>query len=127
MRRQFNAALDMMNTAVEGQAVPLPTAAGPAGAFASRWATGSEAEERPAAGPGSAAAAAAAADLSLRALVERFAEEHSVQFMPKFGRFQDGMQVRGTVSRFVVVVGWGCSCKSELLCVPAPLYSPSLS
>jgi hypothetical protein len=35
----------------------------------------------------------ASADLSLRDLVQRFAEEHSITFLPKFGRFHDGLQV----------------------------------
>ena len=33
--------------------------------------------------------------LSLRELVERFAEEHDVPFMPKPGRMHGGMQVYG--------------------------------
>lgn len=38
VRRQFNAALDMMNTAVDGAVPPLA----PQGAYASRWATQEE-------------------------------------------------------------------------------------
>jgi len=61
-------------------------------------------QHSPAAEAGAASKATAAAmgmgapsssELTLRDLVQRFAEEYSVQFMPKFGRFQDGQQVRG--------------------------------
>ena len=36
---------------------------------------------------------ASSSDLTLRDLVQRFAEEHSVTFLPKIGRFHDGLQV----------------------------------
>jgi tuftelin-interacting protein 11 len=34
-----------------------------------------------------------ASELTLRDLVQQFAEEHGVPFVPKFGRFHDGLQV----------------------------------
>ncbi len=40
-----------------------------------------------------------AAELTLRDLVQRFAEEYSIQFLPKFGRFQDGQQVQSSKPR----------------------------
>lgn len=59
-----------------------------------------------AAGPAAGKAAAAAmglgtsaAELTLRDLVQRFAEEYSIQFLPKFGRFQDGQQVQSSKPR----------------------------
>ena len=113
IKRQFNTALNMMNTAVEGAVPPLPTAAtGPppaaaapmGGAFASRWAgeadvvAAAEAQARESAAAAAAArglgvSTPSASELTLRDLVQRYAEEHSISFMPKFGRFQDGLQV----------------------------------
>lgn len=101
VRRQFNAALDMMNSAVDGQTVAMP-AVGPASAYASRWADGADGVEAGGAGAGgsgrgvglgSGAGVGAGVELSLRDLVARFAEEAGVQFMPKFGRYHDGLQV----------------------------------
>lgn len=110
LRRQFNAALDMMNTAVDGHVMPPPgtagstagagaAAGGPASAYASRWATGEdmsgEAAQPPLPKPSAAAVGAGGSEPSLKELVQRFAEENSIQFMPKFGRYQDGLQVGG--------------------------------
>ena len=88
VRHQFNVALDSMNSSVEG---------GPAAA-ASRW-TDSTASgyPPPAAAPPpplpSSTYAIPASELTLRDLVQQFAEEHGVAFVPKFGRFHDGLQV----------------------------------
>lgn len=98
VRRQFNAALDMMNQAVDGQAVPAP-ATGPASAFASRWA--SDGAQQEAAPPLPRPTLAGGAEPSLKDMVAHFAEENSIQFMPKFGRYQDGLQVSGCMG-----LGW---------------------
>jgi len=102
IRRQFTAALDAMNSAVEGKPVDASAGAAP---FHSRWSTDAAAAGADsAAGAGAAARGAfggagmapappAASELTLKDLVQRFAEEHSISFMPKFGRFHDGLQV----------------------------------
>jgi tuftelin-interacting protein 11 len=92
VRAQLNYALDLMNSAVDG--APLPpyqpplqagTAAGTAGA--SYGAAG------PAPAPSVAPYSAAAAELTLKDLVQRFAEEAGVDFLPKPGRSVDGQPV----------------------------------
>lgn len=92
VRAQFTAALDAMNSAVDGRTVPA--------AAAGRWAGDGGAAAAAAAAPAAPAAPIAppstgrpAPELTLKELVQRFAEEHDVSFMPKFGRFQDGLQV----------------------------------
>ncbi len=102
VRRQFNAALDLMNNAVEGGGL------GPGGDFAAaaasaavggRWGMPEPSEASTTGGRAGAPAAVApshwapAAELTLKDLVQRFAEESDVEFMPKIGRFQDGLQV----------------------------------
>ncbi len=87
VRANFNHALNMMNSAADGAPLPPPA---------------------PAAVPGVGAAAAGAAagaapisngrggfvpELSLRELVARFSEESGVEFLPKPGRYHDGLQV----------------------------------
>jgi tuftelin-interacting protein 11 len=114
VRRQFNAALDLMNSAVDGRA-PLPATAaaqplvgaGVAGGtgYAGRWAADMDGLGQqaplpavPPGGMGSVACgvtAAAATELTLKDLVERFAAENGISFMPKPNRFQDGLQVGG--------------------------------
>lgn len=93
VRHQFNVALDSMNSAVEGG----PTAA------ASRWSAGVDPTASAATMPPLPTAAPSmpsttytipASELTLRDLVQRFAEESGVAFVPKFGRFHDGLQVR---------------------------------
>ncbi len=92
VRQQFNLALDAMNSSVEGgaaaKAPPQRPAAATAAPFASRWSTGADAAAAPA-----PAASVPSADLTLKDLVQRFAEESGVSFVPKFGRFHDGLQV----------------------------------
>eukprot|EP00200_Dunaliella_tertiolecta_P006438 CAMPEP_0202339820 /NCGR_PEP_ID=MMETSP1126-20121109/1516_1 /ASSEMBLY_ACC=CAM_ASM_000457 /TAXON_ID=3047 /ORGANISM="Dunaliella tertiolecta, Strain CCMP1320" /LENGTH=867 /DNA_ID=CAMNT_0048930421 /DNA_START=98 /DNA_END=2701 /DNA_ORIENTATION=- len=114
VRRQFNAALNMMNTAVDGTVLPMPSVA-PTSAYSSRWAADlaeAAAGAAPAAAaPGPTASKATAAamgmgastELTLRDLVQRFAEEYSIQFLPKFGRFQDGQQVYSFGSTSIVL------------------------
>lgn len=70
----------------------------PASAASSRWADSNTSV--PLATSASSAAAATvpasagpASELTPKDLVQRFAEEHNVSFMPKFGRFHDGLQV----------------------------------
>ena len=85
VRRAFNVALDMMNAAVAGQLGPPPAAPAPMPAAA--------------APPPAPAPAAAEAEkgygggLSLRELVERYAEEQDLPFLPKPGRSHAGLQV----------------------------------
>jgi len=89
IRHQFNMALDSMNSSVEG------------GGQASRWSAGGHstataAPPLPTMPPppqSSITYATPASELTLRDLVQQFAEEHGVPFVPKFGRFHDGLQV----------------------------------
>ena len=104
VRQQFNLALDAMNSSVEGAGptlpTPLPGTYGSAAAAAAggRWggaAAGGVAqpplppEPQPPLPP-----PVSAADLTLRDLVQQFAEESGVTFVPRFGRTHDGLQVR---------------------------------
>ncbi|GAX75346.1 hypothetical protein CEUSTIGMA_g2790.t1 [Chlamydomonas eustigma] len=92
IRQHFNLAVDAMNTSLEGG----NTFGTPSAPFASRWnasdPTAASAGPAPPL-PTYAAPVVSTADLTLRDLVQRFAEENGVQFMPKFGRFHDGLQV----------------------------------
>ncbi|PRW56706.1 septin and tuftelin-interacting 1-like protein 1 [Chlorella sorokiniana] len=88
IRAQLSAALNMMNSSVDGGPPP------------SSW---TAPQPPPAAGYGAAPAAPAAApvphydasDLTLRQLVEQFAEEAGVAFLPKPGRTHEGLQMYG--------------------------------
>ncbi len=93
VRTQFNYALDLMNSAVDG--APLPPYQPPLAAAApplSSAAYGVPPAAATQAPPPSAAYSSAAADLTMKDLVQRFAEEHGVDFLPK-GRFVDGQPV----------------------------------
>jgi hypothetical protein len=93
---QLSAALNMMNSAVDGGPPPSSwTAPPPPQPAAAPAAAGG------AYGGGAAAAVQPplphfdASDLTLRQLVEAYAEEAGVTFMPKPGRTYEGMQVGG--------------------------------
>ncbi len=45
-----------------------------------------------------------ASELTLRDLVQQFAEEHGVEFVPKFGRFHEGLQVYTFAGKVSVVL-----------------------
>jgi tuftelin-interacting protein 11 len=87
VRTQFNYALDLMNSAVDGAPLPpyQPPGAAPGGYGAPPPA---QQQQQP-----SAPYSAAAAELTLKDLVQRFAEEAGVDFLPKPGRFVDGQPV----------------------------------
>lgn len=98
LRAQMSAALNAMNTALEGR--PLPPSWTPApSAHAHGSGSGvdplDEAYGRPHAHPPAPAPAAAfdPGTLTLRELLERFAEEAGVEFAPKVGRTHEGLQV----------------------------------
>lgn len=101
VRAQMALALNAMNTAVEGKPLP-PTwthpqqaqQAVPGSTSPQQHPTLEETYGAPHDHAAAAAAAAAAAEeLSLRELVERFAEEVGVEFLPKPGRTHEGLQV----------------------------------
>lgn len=103
IRAQLAAALNAINTARAGGRLqpPRPAAAAAPSAAAgpsvetSRWATASAA----------AAEEAAGEELSFRELVEHFAAEHGIAFLPKAGRLQDGLPVYGFGPISVVMDG----------------------
>ncbi|KAK9812190.1 hypothetical protein WJX73_003418 [Symbiochloris irregularis] len=100
IRLQLNAALNAMNSTMDGTPLapaysayanaPMNAAAAqqpapaPTGLAASRWATG---------GGARVGNAPSAAEPTFRQLVERFAEDSGVELLPKAGRRQDGLQV----------------------------------
>lgn len=99
VRLNFNHALNMMNTAAEGTPLPPLAAMAPAPAAAAAagngqaggWGVGA------AGGPGTGGAGGDAgrstAEPTLRELVERYAADAGVEFVPRPGRYQDGLQV----------------------------------
>ncbi|GMH41867.1 hypothetical protein BSKO_09777 [Bryopsis sp. KO-2023] len=80
---QLGNALSMMNCAVDG--TDLPSLAG--------YNTGLPSNRTPAAAP--SGIMEPSENYSLRELVQHFAEENNVEFMPKAGRQHDGLQVYG--------------------------------
>ncbi len=87
IRPQLNGALDMINTASTGQIpqqyVPRPHQQAYAQAtYGAGMAYG-----------GPATANGGSAELSLRQLVEKYAAEQNIEFMPKVGRTHNGLQV----------------------------------
>ncbi|CAL8461887.1 g1418 [Coccomyxa elongata] len=97
IRAHLNSALNAMNSAVEGipvqYAQPAPAAAavggyGYAGAAGAVPAAAGYAEQR-------AYDVNRAAEPSLRQLVENYAQEHGMEFLPKAGRRHEGLQVYG--------------------------------
>ncbi|KAL6762911.1 TFP11-domain-containing protein [Haematococcus lacustris] len=116
VRAHFTEALDMMNQAVDGRAGLSGSGAGlgpgvsdgPSAAFTSRWANDGSAAGVAAASQAPAAAAAHAAMMfghepTLKEMVQHYAEQHSIQFLPRPGRVQDGMQVYAFGSTSVVL------------------------
>lgn len=100
-RCHFNYALQLMNCTADGmplppfdppQAQPLPPEGGIPGVAGA--ASGVPLTAAPGGLPAALAAHFAPAPaLSLRDLVQSYAEEHSVEFVPKPGRFHEGLQV----------------------------------
>jgi len=86
VRAQFNHALNTMNRAVDGAPLAPPPGAAAAG-VAGAGAAGAAPPPPP------SRPAPPAAELTLRDLVARFAEEHDVAFAPKAGRSQEGLPV----------------------------------
>lgn len=95
IRAQFNSALNSMNHAVDGRAVPAwqqahmeaqPQAAPAQPATYSAYAASGAAQM-------SGQYMAAAEDLTLRQLVESYAADNDIQLLPKAGQLEEGLQV----------------------------------
>lgn len=113
VRAGFSQALNMMNSAADGQPLPYPAAATAAGAAAGAGAAGAaasipswrrevEPDAAAAAGGGyggrqqpqpPSTSAAAAAEPSFRELVGQYAQEQGLEFLPRAGRLHDGLPV----------------------------------
>lgn len=107
IRAQFNSALNSMNHAVDGRAVPAwqqahmeaqPQAAPAQPATYSAYAASGAAQM-------SGQYMAAAEDLTLRQLVESYAADNDIQLLPKAGQLEEGLQV----CRWLCYLA--CSCK----------------
>ncbi len=95
MRACFNHALNLMNSAADGQ--PLPAAAAATAGAATADGEAAAAATAGAAGGGAATVATGGRwggpEPTLRDLVARYAEDSGLEFLPKPGRFHDGLQV----------------------------------
>lgn len=93
IRPQLNAALDMINTASTGQIpqqyIPRPSQ----GVYGTGAAYG-----------GVPVANGGGGELSLRQLVEKYAVEHNIEFVPKVGRMYNGLQVQLCVTLKLVSI-----------------------
>lgn len=116
VRQQLNVALDMMNQAVEGTPVVQPGArehvsylrstehqAFLAGAAGGGAGGGTKKEGKPGGAPAvdvEMEGGPSAGEMSLREVLEMFAQQHDVKFLPKPGRVHEGLPVYsfGTVS-----------------------------
>jgi tuftelin-interacting protein 11 len=93
VRTGFSTALNMMNSAADGQ--PLPPAApsaAPAGPVPS-WRAELAPEQPATAKPARGAGGGAVSEPSFKDLVARYAEEQGLDFVPRAGRLHDGLQV----------------------------------
>jgi hypothetical protein len=126
VRWQLNAGLNMMNGAIDAGGAPppgtYPAAAEPAGYGGGYGAA-------PGAGAGGASSrwadaggGTAAEDLTLRQLVERFAEENNVTFLPKVGSVCLSICLSAMVGFMCLSVCWSvrrrfctCACLSVYL------------
>jgi tuftelin-interacting protein 11 len=90
VRAGFSTALNMMNSAADGQPLPAaaPAAAGPVPSWRAELGGDQPAAVKPLRGAG-----AAAAEPSFKDLVARYAEEQGLEFVPRAGRLHDGLQV----------------------------------
>lgn len=110
IRRQLQVALDMMDQAVEGMPVVQPGARENVSYLRVTEKRQFENQQQAAAAAAAAAYAqqhasvyvgvahengAGAAEMSLKEVVESFAEQNDVQFLPKVGRMHEGLQVYG--------------------------------
>jgi tuftelin-interacting protein 11 len=105
VRAGFSQALNMMNSAADGQPLPHPAAAAGAGAAAGAAAAATsvpswrmEMDADSAAGarqpPGPAAAGVSSGpEPSFRDLVGQYAQDHGLEFLPRAGRLHDGLPV----------------------------------
>jgi tuftelin-interacting protein 11 len=94
VRTGFSTALNMMNSAADGQPLPpaAPAAAAPAGPVPS-WRAELAPDQPPAAKPLRGAGGATVSEPSFKDLVARYAEEQGLDFVPRAGRLHDGLQV----------------------------------
>lgn len=107
VRAGFSQALNMMNSAADGQPLPYPAAAAAAGGAAAAaagsipsWRMEVEPDSAAAAGqfagarvgPGPAAGQAGL-EPSFRDLVGQYAQEQGLEFLPRAGRLHDGLPV----------------------------------
>lgn len=114
IRGQFNRALKMMNSVVSGEPIEDEPWQPPRASSAEQ-ATASE--EHPATFRSRQEAAASAASLhrpaaGMRDLLEAFAQEQSIEFLPKSGRQHEGLQVSNTSSTKVRTTNTVPSCLS---------------
>jgi tuftelin-interacting protein 11 len=95
VRAGFNHALNMMNSAVEGQPLPveMPQAAGGGAGGLGGAGYAAEAAAIGGAGGGVGRGYGLEAEPTFKELVERYAMDAGVEFVPKVGRYQDGLQV----------------------------------
>jgi tuftelin-interacting protein 11 len=102
VRAGFSQALNMMNSAADGQPLPYPAAAGAAAPAAAAAASipswrmevdaDSAAGARPPSGP-AAAGVSSGPEPSFRDLVGQYAQDHGLEFLPRAGRLHDGLPV----------------------------------
>lgn len=103
VRAGFSQALNMMNSAADGQPLPHPAAAGagaaPAAAAAASvpsWRMEVDADSaagaRQPSGP-AAAGIGGGPEPSFRDLVGQYAQDHGLEFLPRAGRLHDGLPV----------------------------------
>jgi tuftelin-interacting protein 11 len=104
VRAGFSQALNMMNSAADGQPLPYPAAAAAAGgggvaaagASIPSWRMEMDQPEPAAAGPGLGGPGVrqpGGPEPSFRDLVGQFAQEQGLEFLPRAGRLHDGLPV----------------------------------
>uniref|UniRef100_A0A383VX19 G-patch domain-containing protein n=1 Tax=Tetradesmus obliquus TaxID=3088 RepID=A0A383VX19_TETOB len=97
VRAGFSTALNMMNSAADGQPLPAAAAAASAAGPVPSWRAeiNGAGMDQPAAAAKAprGAGAAAVGEPSFKDLVARYAEEQGLDFVPRAGRLHDGLQV----------------------------------
>ena len=95
IRAQLAGALSLVDAAMEGQALPAFTTPAARDAYAAAAAAAAGPQAGPAASRwGGGAAPSAVAEPTLRQMVELYAEQNNLDFVPKAGRRHEGLQVR---------------------------------
>lgn len=91
IRANFNHALNLMNSAADGQ--PLPAFVPPVAGYGAAASAAAAATAATAPGVNSGAVYGSGVEPSLKELVARYATDTGVDFLPKVGRYYDGLQV----------------------------------